>query len=70
METGYRCRNKGISSLILLVTFLVPISAIILGNLYLGERLSLNAYIGMGIIFIGLIAIDGRLLKRLWHKNH
>ena len=23
METGYRCRNKGISSLILLVTFLM-----------------------------------------------
>jgi len=49
----------------LLVTFLIPISAIILGSLVLGERLGWNAFIGMGLIFIGLIAIDGRLLNRL-----
>lgn len=48
---------------ILLVTFLVPISAILLGVLVLGERPGWNVFAGMGMIFIGLIAIDGRLVK-------
>ncbi len=49
---------------ILLVTFLIPISAILLGTIALNEQLDWNAFLGMGIIFIGLIAIDGRLIKR------
>ncbi|MCP3898701.1 MAG: DMT family transporter [Desulfobacteraceae bacterium] len=49
---------------ILLVTFLIPISAILLGTIALNERLDWNAFLGMGIIFIGLIAIDGRLIKK------
>ncbi len=54
---------------ILLVTFLVPVSAIILGMLVLGERPGWNAFVGMGLIFAGLIAIDGRLVKRLISKG-
>jgi len=50
---------------LLLVTFLIPVSAIFLGVLFLGERPGWNAFTGMGLIFIGLIAIDGRLLERL-----
>jgi drug/metabolite transporter (DMT)-like permease len=50
---------------ILLVTFLIPVSAIFLGIVVLGERPGWNAFGGMVLIFIGLIAIDGRLLKRL-----
>ncbi len=49
---------------ILLVTFLIPISAILLGYLVLGERLGWNAFVGMGLVFVGLIAIDGRLAQR------
>ena len=49
---------------ILLVTFLIPISAILLGVLILGERLAWNALGGMLLIFAGLVAIDGRLLKK------
>ncbi len=49
---------------ILLVTFLIPISAIMLGYLVLGERLGWNAFAGMGLVFAGLVVIDGRLLKR------
>lgn len=49
---------------ILLVTFLIPISAILLGTIVLGEQLGWNAFVGMGMIFIGLIAIDGRLIKK------
>ena len=50
---------------ILLVTFLIPVSAIFLGIMVLGERPGWNAFGGMMLIFAGLIAIDGRLLKRL-----
>ena len=53
---------------ILLVTFLIPISAILLGVLVLGERPGWNAFVGMGMIFIGLIAIDGRLIRRFKWK--
>jgi drug/metabolite transporter (DMT)-like permease len=52
---------------ILLVTFLIPVSAILLGVLILGERFGWNAVGGMLLIFAGLIAIDGRLLK---HKEN
>ena len=48
---------------ILLVTFLIPASAIFLGVVVLGERPGWNAFGGMALIFMGLIAIDGRLIK-------
>jgi drug/metabolite transporter (DMT)-like permease len=48
---------------VLLVTFLVPVSAILLGALVLGERLALRHFIGMALIGVGLAAIDGRLLR-------
>ena len=54
---------------LLLVTFLIPLSAILLGAIFLGERLGWNAFVGMGLISIGLIAIDGRLLRRLKSKK-
>ena len=44
-----------------LVTFLVPVSAIILGILVLDESLSLSHIAGMILIAIGLIILDGRL---------
>ncbi len=46
-----------------LVTFLVPISAIILGILWLGETLTTSNIIGMILIIIGLALVDGRILK-------
>lgn len=49
---------------ILLVTFLIPVSAILLGVLVLGESLTWSVLGGMLLIFLGLAAIDGRLLKR------
>ncbi len=48
-----------------LVTLLIPVSAILLGTLVLGEELALRHYAGMGLIGIGLLAIDGRLAVRL-----
>ena len=49
----------------LLVTFLVPISAIVLGILSLGERLEAHQMAGMVAIFIGIVAIDGRPIRWL-----
>jgi drug/metabolite transporter (DMT)-like permease len=50
---------------LLLVTFLIPVSAILLGASVLGERLSAPQLAGMGLIVLGLAAIDGRILRRL-----
>jgi drug/metabolite transporter (DMT)-like permease len=43
-----------------LVTLLIPVSAILLGALFLGETLALRHYAGMALIGAGLLAIDGR----------
>jgi drug/metabolite transporter (DMT)-like permease len=44
----------------LLVTFLIPVSAILLGLMLLDETLDLRQLAGMAAIFLGLAAIDGR----------
>ena len=49
---------------ILLVTLLVPVSAILLGWLFLKESLQSPHIIGMAMIALGLSAIDGRLWRR------
>ena len=48
---------------LLLVTFLIPVSAILLGTLFLGETLLLRHFAGMALIGAGLAAIDGRLWR-------
>jgi len=48
----------------MLVTFLIPVSAILLGVMFLGETLASRHIAGMALIAAGLIAIDGRLLPR------
>ncbi|KJS43512.1 MAG: ABC transporter permease [Rhodospirillaceae bacterium BRH_c57] len=48
---------------LLLVTFLIPVSAILLGTLFLGEVLLPRHFAGMALIGIGLAAIDGRPWK-------
>ena len=50
-----------------LVTFLVPVSAILLGWLFLGEVLGPAHAIGMAMIALGLALIDGRLIR--WPKR-
>ncbi|MDK1491640.1 DMT family transporter [Sinorhizobium sp. 7-81] len=50
---------------LMLVTFLIPVSAILLGAVFLGERLEPKHFLGMVLIAAGLAAIDGRLLNRL-----
>ena len=48
----------------LLVTFLIPVTAILLGALFLGEMLEARSFAGMALITAGLAAIDGRLFRR------
>lgn len=47
-----------------LVTLLVPPSAIIAGVVFLGERISLSAAIGMLLVLSGLVILDGRIFRR------
>jgi drug/metabolite transporter (DMT)-like permease len=49
---------------LLLVTFLIPVAALLLGIFLLGEQIALTALLGMLLIFAGLAIIDGRLLRR------
>ena len=49
---------------LLLVTFLIPVSALLLGGIVLGERPDWTSFAGMALIFLGLAAVDGRLLAR------
>lgn len=50
---------------LMLVTFLIPVSAILLASLILGERLAWPHFAGMALIGLGLAAIDGRAWKAL-----
>ena len=50
---------------VLLVTFLIPVSAILLGTQVLGEQLAVRHLVGMAAIALGLAAIDGRVVKLL-----
>ena len=47
----------------LLVTFVQPPVAIVLGVLFLHEALLLNHLIGMMLIFAGLVLVDGRVVR-------
>lgn len=53
---------------VLLVTLLVPVSAILLGSLFLNETLQTIHFVGMALIALGLSAIDGRLWQLLKTK--
>ena len=51
---------------LLLVTFLIPVSAILMGTFALGEQLDVRHFVGLALIGAGLAAIDGRLLGRIF----
>ena len=48
---------------LLLVTLLIPVTALLLGALVLGERITLPQSAGMVLIGISLLVIDGRILR-------
>jgi len=49
----------------ILVTLLIPVTAILLGSLILDERLLWMHFLGMAVIGLGLSVIDGRLWQRI-----
>ena len=49
------------------VTFIAPVSAIIFGVTLLGETILPSHFFGMAAIFVGLLLIDGRIVRR-WQK--
>ena len=53
---------------VLLVTMLIPVSAIAMGFAVLGETLDLMEIIGTIIIIFALVVIDGRALKAVLAK--
>lgn len=48
---------------LMLVTFLIPVSAILLGAIFLDEQLGWRQFAGMALIACGLAAIDGRMIR-------
>jgi drug/metabolite transporter (DMT)-like permease len=54
---------------VMLVTLLIPVTALILGNVFLGESIQSKETIGAIIIGSGLLFIDGRLINRLTGKH-
>ena len=50
---------------LLLVTLLIPVSAVLLGHTILGEAVHLQHVAGMALIALGLAAIDGRTATAL-----
>jgi drug/metabolite transporter (DMT)-like permease len=53
----------------MLVTLLVPVTALGLGTLALGEVLAPRHLAGMAVIGLGLLLIDGRLVSRPWRPS-
>ena len=51
-----------------LVSFLVPLSALLLASLLLHERLGGPEIAGMALILSGLVVIDGRLFRQLYTR--
>ena len=49
------------ATVLLLVTFLIPVPAILLGAMVLGEQLEPRHYAGTALIGLGLAIIDGRI---------
>jgi len=54
---------------LLLVTFLIPVAALVLGTSILGEEITAIALLGMLLIFAGLAVIDGRLLAQFSRRK-
>ena len=49
------------------VTFIAPVSAVVLGVLVLDEHVRTEHLAGMAAIFVGLLLIDGRIVRR-WRR--
>jgi len=64
----YRVLDMAGSGNLLLCTLLVAPVAIVLGAIVLGEALPLRAYIGFGLLALGLMILDGRAVEAFQHR--
>ncbi|KHL24569.1 ABC transporter permease [Croceibacterium mercuriale] len=64
----YRLLATAGATNLLLVTFLIPVTAIALGALFLGEVLQPRHGAGLAFLAAGLAAIDGRLPRMAWRR--
>ncbi|MXZ80242.1 MAG: DMT family transporter [Gammaproteobacteria bacterium] len=53
------------ASNVMLVTLLIPVTALLLGNLFLAEPIFVHEIAGAAVIGLGLLFIDGRLPRKL-----
>lgn len=58
----FRLLEKVGATKLSIVTFLIPVSAAVLGAVFLGERLEPQHWAGFTLIALGLLAIDGRVV--------
>ncbi|MBB5515817.1 drug/metabolite transporter (DMT)-like permease [Rubricella aquisinus] len=65
----YRIIARVGSGNLMLVTLIMPPIAITLGALVLGEALTANAFLGFGVIALGLLVLNGRVLS-LFKRGH
>lgn len=54
---------------VVLVTLLIPVTAIILGAVILGEKLLLRHFAGLAVIICGLLIVDGRVIDYFRRRN-
>lgn len=66
----YRVLAAAGSGNLLVVTLLIPPFAILLGTVFLGETLQPRAFAGFGLLTLGLLVLDGRLLPRRPHVKN
>jgi drug/metabolite transporter (DMT)-like permease len=65
----YKILIRAGASNVMLVTLLMPITALILGNVFLGEEIQAKEIMGAFIIGTGLLFIDGRVINRFMSRD-
>ncbi len=65
----YRVLDMAGSGNLMLVTLLIPPLAIVLGTLVLDEALPPNAFLGFGLLALGLLILDGRIFRLRIARN-
>lgn len=61
----FRILARAGASNVMLVTLLIPVSAVALGHFFLGEPIHIKEIAGAAVIGLGLLFIDGRLFWRI-----
>jgi len=61
----YRILATAGATNLMMVTLLIPVSAMIMGAIFLGEEVSADQLAGLALIGLGLLAIDGRAWRAL-----